>query len=82
MGQQWEDTHINRPPASAPAVTRPWAMSVRPGTGTFIVSPAGTLLGRIDQASGTIYLFDKKTHGEVAIALKDLLPAQIGPILT
>lgn len=76
MGREWEDTRIP-PRHTAQPSGRPWSFSVRPGTGTFIVSPAGTLLGRIDQASGTVYLFDKKTHGEVAVLIRDLLPANI-----
>jgi len=82
MGRQWEDTNINRPPATAAPAARPWAMTLRPGTGTFIMSHAGTLLGRIDQASGTIYLFDKKTKSEVAVLIRDLLPAQIALTIT
>ena len=77
MGRQWEDTRINHPPATAAPVVRPWVLRPRPGTGTFIVSPADTLLARIDQAAGTLYLFDKKTKTEVAVCIRDLLPAQI-----
>ena len=58
-----------RPPAT---VAQGWLLQHRTGSGLFIVSQAGTLLFRLDRASGTLYAWDKKAGREIPIRLSDL----------
>lgn len=50
-----------------------WRIENRIGSGLFVISQEhGTLLFRIDPKTMTIYPYDKKCKGEIAIALSDL----------
>ena len=62
------------PPSPHPPATiaQGWLLQHRTGSGLFIVSQAGTLLFRLDRASGTLYAWDKKAGREIPIRLSDL----------
>lgn len=63
------------PTASALIVDTRWEITGRDATGSFVVSMRGTLLFRVDQAKGLIYAYDRKGRCEVAIPVRELLPA-------
>lgn len=59
-----------RPAPPAPALG--WRVEQRSGSGQYIVSERGALLFRVDRASGTLYLWDKKGNVEVPVKLSEL----------
>lgn len=50
----------------------PWRVETRTGSGQYVVSERGALLFRIDRASGTLWLWDKKGNAEVPVRLSEL----------
>ena len=68
------------------AETRPWYLQQKSGTGMLLMvrhmlydgRAAGYHLARVDQASGTIYLWDRRVGCEVAVSVRDLFPNLFG----
>ena len=67
-----------QPAATARSVDTRWELCERNATGTFVASTRGTLLFRIDRERGVIYAWDRKGGCEVAVLMRELLPAQLG----
>jgi hypothetical protein len=49
-----------------------WRVEQRSGSGQYVISERGALLFRVDRASGTLYLWDKRSQSEVPIKLSEL----------
>lgn len=64
-------------PLAAPAIT-PWRVEQRSGSGQYVVSERGALLFRIDRASGTVFMWDKKGNTEVPVKLSELAALCVG----
>ena len=71
MSVQQPPNPPSQTPARAPASG--WRVEQRSGSGTYIISERGALLGRLDRASGVMWMWDKKLGGEVPVKLTDLL---------
>ena len=63
---------VGTPSRPLPTIA-PWRVEQRPGSGQYVVSERGALLFRIDRASGTVFLWDKRVGTEVPIKLSELV---------
>jgi hypothetical protein len=61
-----------------PPLSQPWFLKERPGTGIFIATHHGSLLCRVDQKSGLIFLWDRAVRREVVVPIRELFSAFLG----
>lgn len=54
-----------------------WLVADKPGMGTCILSLNGTILFRMEQATGTMFFFDKRAKAEVPVNINDLLALKV-----
>ena len=61
-----------------PPLSQMWMLRPREQTGLFIISQRGTLLARVDTASGLIYFWDKRAGVEIEVSIWELFTGKIG----